>query len=102
MPSTELTDRARRIVTDPASVSCEPALMADAFLTLVEARGGVTRFCNLGAPAHRIGPARHHIEAPMAENVIALSDMQQVDAIRRRIPDHIRRILSGSFGGDAA
>lgn len=98
MPSTELTDRARRIVTDPASVSCEPALMAEAFLTLVEARGGVTRFCNLGAPAHRIGPARHHIEARMAENVVSLPDTIAAACARTR--DYVRAMRP--TGGDAA
>ena len=102
MPDKVLTDRARTVVTDPALVNLEPALMADAFLTLAEARGMTTRFANLGAPAHRIGPARDHIECAMAQDVVPLTDMQQVETIRSRIPAHVRRILSRPTGGDAA
>lgn len=98
MPNTELIARARRIVTDPASVNFEPVLMADAFLTLVEARGGVTRFCNLGAPAHRIGAAIVQIEAPMAQNVVSFSETIADACARTR--EYVRSMRP--TGGDAA
>lgn len=102
MPTRTELEELRRRVTDPFRSNLEPAIMADAFLTTAAARGVVTRPENIGAAHHRIGPARDHIEAPMAENVIPLSDMQKVEAAVSRVPAHIRRILSRPFGGDAA
>lgn len=102
MPNRTELEELRRRVLDPFRSNLEPAIMADAFLTTAKARGIITRPENIGAAHHRIGPARDHIEAPMAENVIPLADMQQVETIRSRIPEHVRRILSRPFGGDAA
>lgn len=98
MPDNALIARARVVVTDPAAVNLEPALMADAFLTLAEARGMTTRFGNLGAPAHRIGHATATIEAPMAENVVPLADALADACARTR--DRVRALRP--FGGDAA
>lgn len=98
---TELAELRRRVL-DPMRSRLEPAIMADAFLMIAAARGIVTRPGNLGPACHRIGPATGMIEAPMATNVVPLTEMQQVEATRRRIPDHIRRILSRPTGGDAA
>lgn len=98
MPDKALIDRARIIVTDPAAVNCEPALMADAFLTLAEARGMTTRFANLGAAHHRIGPATEMTEAPMAENVTPLTSI--LDAACARTRDKVRAMAP--TGGDAA
>ncbi len=98
MPDRHLIDRARAVVTNPRAVRCEPALMADAFLTLAEARGITTRFANLGAPAHRIGPATATIEAPMAENVVPLGDILADACARTR--DYVRNMRP--TGGDAA
>ena len=98
MPSTELITRARTVVTDPALVNFEPALMADAFLTLAKARGMVVHPRNLGAAHHRIGPAFDHIEAPMAENVVPLADTLAAACARTR--DRVRAMMP--TGGDAA
>lgn len=98
MPHKDLIDRARAIVTNPASVNLHPALMADAFLTLAESRGMTTRAQNIGAAHHRIGPARVHVEAPMAENVVPLADSLAAACARTR--DKVRAMRP--FGGDAA
>lgn len=98
MPDQDLIHRARRIVTDPASAHCDPALMADAFLTLAEARGMTTRFRNLGAPHHIIGAPIGRIEAPMAENVRPL--VATLDDARARVAARIRAMYP--TGGDAA
>lgn len=98
MPHKDLIDRARVIVTDPAAVNFHPALMADAFLTLAEARGMTTRPRNLGAAHHRIGPATAMIEAPMAENVVPLADTLAAACARTR--DYVRNMRPS--GGDAA
>ncbi|MGY9049228.1 hypothetical protein P775_09735 [Puniceibacterium antarcticum] len=46
---------ARWLATHPQDLDLDPALMADAFAQLVEARGGKVNFQTLGAPRHRVG-----------------------------------------------
>ncbi|QFS84006.1 hypothetical protein [Roseivivax sp. THAF197b] len=94
----------RRAVTEPALVRVHPALMADAFLTLAEARGMTTRFENLGPACHRIGPATGQIEAPIALDV-PQAEKTEVEARLARIPALVRAHLERSGrtgGGDAA
>lgn len=95
--STELAELRRRML-DPFRSNLEPAIMADAFLTVASARGMVTRPENLGGAHHRIGPAQTHIEARMAENVLDLPDALSAACSRTR--DAVRRLLP--TGGDAA
>lgn len=99
MPNTAELAELRRRVVDPMRSQLDPAIMADAFLTLASARGMVTRFNNLGAPAHRIGPATRQIEARIVD-IQPRSEMQQVEVIRSRIPARIRAMFPS--GGDAA
>lgn len=96
--STELAELRRRML-DPFRSNLEPAIMADAFLTTAKARGMVTRPENIGAAHHRIGPARTHIEAPMAENVPSLPDAIADACARTR--DYVRNMYHPT-GGDAA
>jgi hypothetical protein len=98
MPDTTELAELRRRALDPMRSRLEPALMADAFLTLATARGMTIHPDNLGAPAHRIGPATAHIEAPMAQNVRPL--VATIDDARSRVAARIRAMYP--TGGDAA
>lgn len=98
MPNRTELEELRRRVLDPFRSNLEPAIMADAFLTTAKARGMITHPENIGAAHHRIGPARAHIEAPMAENVIPLTDTLAAACARTR--DYVRNMRP--TGGDAA
>lgn len=94
MPDPEELAELRRRALDPESVDLDTSVMADAFLTLAEARGMRTRFANLGPPCHRVGPAPASTTASIAENVPNEQSDAEVIALRvARVPQLVRQVL---------
>ena len=101
MPDTLELAELRRRALDPEIVRLHPALMADAFLTLAEARGIRTRPENIGAAHHRIGQATE--PAPDAGMITDAEDFTAIMAgAMPRISAYVRARLSRADGGDAA
>lgn len=82
-----------QIVLNPGLVNHHPALVADAFLSLVEARGGTTRICNLHNHAAAPGSVAAQIE-PYQRRAAA-----QIRALLGMQPVSLRVITGGRIPG---
>lgn len=87
---------ARATVLDPASVNLQPALMADAWARLKEARGQPLARPHLLAPAHVI-------RATSQTGMPRIGTVAAIDAARGRVSERIRSMFAAPApGGDAA
>lgn len=98
-------DRAHRVVTEPERFAHLPAILADSWAALKEARGQAVDFTRLGEPAYLVEPATCFPAAtkePAPRNRI----IEDLDAARGRLTARIRthaaRIGHTPTGGDAA